>query len=97
MTIASTDIVVDLVAREATVDGVVVPLTNRAFRLLILFAKNRRRAISRSAIAALWKFEPSDDVINHAVSHLRKVVGDCIVTLKGYGYRFDGQARIIAP
>ncbi|HEX7590170.1 MAG TPA: response regulator transcription factor, partial [Demequinaceae bacterium] len=87
---------IDLDAREASVDGVLVDLTKIEFDLLAALALRPRQVFSRRAlIAAVWGGEWVGDehLVDVHVLHVRRKLGDdasaqrFIRTSRGIGYR----------
>lgn len=85
-------------------DGVAVDLPSRAFDTLVYLIEHRDRSIDKEEIiAAIWgKIVVTDDSLIHAVSVLRRVLGDerqhsrYIQTIPRRGYRFVAELRIDA-
>jgi DNA-binding response OmpR family regulator len=70
-----------------------VELTPTQWRLVTVFIQNKGRALSREMIHDCCKNpEIVDDTIKWHISMLRKQLGDAfpIITLRGFGYRYDG-------
>ncbi len=86
---------VDFTARIVTVDGEVLPLSPKEYDLLFYFVRNRNIALSREKlISDVWGYDfyGSDRTLDTHVKLLRKSIGrfaECVVTLRGVGYRFD--------
>jgi DNA-binding response OmpR family regulator len=87
----------DLLAREATVDGVGVTLSTREFALLGYLLRHPRQVLSRQQILdAVWgyAFDPRSNVVDVYIGYLRaKLDGDgpsVIETVRGMGYRLVG-------
>lgn len=93
---------IDLAAREAMLEGQVVPLTAKEFDLLRFLAASPRRVYSRQQILnAVWgsaDWRSGGTVAEH-VRRLRLKLAetgsdhDWITTLKGAGYRFEPLAQ----
>jgi DNA-binding response OmpR family regulator len=94
------DLVVDVGAREARIDGSVVGLTARELELLVFLMRNRRRAFRREELLQeVWGYSFGDtSTVTVHVRRLReKVERDPatptrIVTVWGIGYRWEGAA-----
>ncbi len=89
------DLCVDFTARIVTIKGEPLPLSPKEYDLLFYFVKNRNIALTREKlICEIWGYDfyGSDRTLDTHVKLLRKSIGeysDCIVTLRGVGYRFD--------
>ena len=88
---------IDRDAREARIDGAARSLTSYQFSLLVAFAENAGRVLSRDALMDLVKGEPLeafDRSIDVHVSRIRQAIEDDpkkprrIVTVRGAGYVF---------
>ena len=90
-------IALDLIRRQATVDGVPVRLLHMEFRLLEFFLRHPGDTLSRRIIfEQVWGyyFDPGANLINVHIARLRKKLdrpgaASVITTVKGEGYRFD--------
>lgn len=88
---------VDVPARQATVDGVPVPLTAREFELLVYLMRNPRRAFRREELLeAVWGWSYGDpSTVTVHVRRLReKIEADPshpvhLATVWSVGYRFE--------
>ena len=86
---------VDFTARIVTIDGVALPLSPKEYDLLFYFVRNRNIALSREKlISEVWGYDfyGSDRTLDTHIKLLRKSIGrfaECVVTLRGVGYRFD--------
>ena len=86
---------VDFTARIVTIDGEEVSLSPKEYDLLFYFVRNRNIALSREKlISDVWGYDfyGSDRTLDTHIKLLRKSIGrfaDCVVTLRGVGYRFD--------
>ncbi|HTV11484.1 MAG TPA: response regulator transcription factor [Acidimicrobiales bacterium] len=83
---------VDLVRREARIDGEVVPLASKEFQLLVFFAERPGRALSRQQLLdGVWGpgWYGDDRTVDAHVRQLRKKLGDGfpLSTVWGMGYR----------
>lgn len=82
--------------RSVTLRGQTVDLTSREFDLLDYLVTREGRIVSRDqllrdvwASSSEWQQERT---VNEHVRRLRNKIGDgWIVTIRGYGYRFDGR------
>jgi DNA-binding winged helix-turn-helix (wHTH) protein/tetratricopeptide (TPR) repeat protein len=91
---------VDLVRRVLLRDGEPVPITPKAFSLLLILIEGRGEAVSKDElIRGVWGTpDVSDANVMQNVSSLRKALGEragesrYIVTVPGQGYRFVGDA-----
>lgn len=86
---------IDTLGRNVSVDGTRVDLTAKEYDLLLYFAKNQGIALSRQQILnAVWGYEyfGDDRTVDWQVKLLRGKLGkyrDCILTLRGVGYKFE--------
>jgi DNA-binding response OmpR family regulator len=83
---------VDLVRREARLDGEVVPLASKEFQLLQFLAERPGRALSRQQMLdGVWGpgWYGDDRTVDAHVRQLRKKLGDALPlgTVWGMGYR----------
>lgn len=83
---------VDILRREARVDGVVVPLASKEFQLLQFLAERPGRALSRQQLLdGVWGqgWYGDDRTVDAHVRQLRKKLGDALPlsTVWGMGYR----------
>ena len=97
--VKSGNMVIDLASRSVTLDDEALPLKPREFSLLALLASNKGRAFSRDQILErLWGHDYIGDsrTVDVHIRWLREKIEPepsqpCrIVTLRGFGYRFDG-------
>ena len=88
---------VDFGARRLTRDDEEIELTEREFLLLSFLIRNAERALSRDAILReVWGYgyEGTARTIDNFITRLRRKIEDdpqqpaCILTVRGYGYRF---------
>jgi DNA-binding response OmpR family regulator len=93
------DVEVNFTRREVTRGGAGVSLTPLEFRLLEVFIRHRGRALGRQRlIDAAWGVNTfvTDRVVDNQVTNLRKKIESHpaapthIVSVRGFGYRFDG-------
>ncbi|MGC4101087.1 response regulator transcription factor [Ferruginibacter sp.] len=95
-TIQFGSITVDVQAKTATVNNKTLDLTKKEFELLLYFISNKRRVISKDAIAQhLWgdEMEGNLDFIYTHIKNLRKKLqeagdADYIKSVYGMGYKF---------
>lgn len=86
---------VDFTARSVTIDGKGVEMTPKEYDLLYYFIQNKGIALTREKIlSAVWGYDfyGDDRTLDTHIKLLRKSLGDyrdCIVTLRGVGYRFE--------
>ena len=93
----------DRAARKLWRDGSVVPLPSRAVDALAYLLANRHRAVEKDeVIAAVWRdVAVTDDSLIHAISVLRRALGDdparpsYIETIPRRGYRFVGSVETV--
>jgi DNA-binding response OmpR family regulator len=83
---------VDPAAREVRLSGRAVELTAHEYALVVAFAENPRRVLSRRQLEdALYTFDSGTEsnVVEVYVSRLRRKLGrDAIRTVRGVGYRW---------
>jgi len=93
------DLTIDVAAHRATVGGAEVELRPREFDLLALLVREAGRAVTRERIMTeVWDehWFGSTKTLDMHVSALRRKLGDDgeaggrITTLRGVGYRFEG-------
>jgi DNA-binding response OmpR family regulator len=91
---------VDVRRTEVTLNGQLVRLTAREFQLLRYLVERPRTTVSRTELLrAVWGFDADSftRTVDVHVSGLRKklekdpVSPQMIVTVPGFGYRFDGR------
>jgi len=90
------NISIDTKAKTAAVNNTVLDLTKKEFELLLYFVSNKRRVISKNAIAEhLWgdEMEGNLDFIYTHIKNLRKKLveagdADYIRSVYGMGYKF---------
>jgi len=87
-------LVIDLPAREVTVDGEKVTLTPKEYELLVYLAQNKNIALSRDVLLSdIWGYDFGDvRTIDTHVKNLRNNLGHYrsrIITLRGVGYKFE--------
>jgi len=86
-------VVLDILARRATVDGREVELSAREFALAEQFLRSPGRVLSREQLlSSVWglDFDPGSNVVDVYVRYLRGKLGaEHIVTVRGAGYRWE--------
>ena len=90
------NIVVDTVAKLVSIDNKPLELTRKEYELLLYFVSNKRKVISKNAIAEhLWgdDMEGNNDFIYTHIKNLRKKLmdtgeADYIKSVYGMGYKF---------
>lgn len=88
-------LVVDFGGRNVTVDGVKAELTPKEYELLFYLVRNKGLAVSREKLLSdVWGFDffGDDRTVDTHIKTLRGNLGkyrDCIVTLRGLGYKFE--------
>jgi two-component system copper resistance phosphate regulon response regulator CusR len=87
------DVVLDILARRATVADREVDLSAREFALAEQFLRNPGRVLTREQLlSSVWglEFDPGSNVVDVYVRYLRGKLGaDHIVTVRGAGYRWE--------
>jgi len=90
-TLEAAGISLDLIRREARVDGRQVELSAREFVLAETFLRHPGQVLSREQLLShVWgyEFDPGSNVVDVYVGYLRKKLGAArIVTVRGMGYR----------
>ena len=90
---------IDRAAHRVSVDGAEVELTPTEFRLLLLLAERKGRVQARShLLQTVWDAAPDIQTrtVDMHVQRLRAklgTAGDLIETVRGFGYRFNDEAR----
>lgn len=90
---------VNEIRHEVCVAGQTVDLTPKEYELLIYFKNNQNIAVSRENILnAVWGYDYFGDLrtVDTHVKKLRAKLGDCgkmIETVRGFGYRFEGEQQ----
>ncbi len=91
------DLTINEVRREVCVGDKTVELTPKEYELLIYFKNNQNIAASRENILnAVWGYDYFGDLrtVDTHVKKLRAKLGPCgtmIETVRGFGYRFEGE------
>jgi DNA-binding response OmpR family regulator len=87
-------VTLDLVRREAQVQGRSISLTEREFLLLKELLQEAGSAVSKERLlSSVWgyHFDPGSNVVDVYVRRLRAKLGtDLVETVRGEGYRVDG-------
>ena len=92
--LSSGGIEINKAAHEVSVDGEIIDVSFKEFELLSYFMENKGVALSRERILnKVWNYDYYGDprTIDTHVKKLRSKLGkrsDCIVTIRGYGYKF---------
>jgi two-component system phosphate regulon response regulator PhoB len=90
---------IDRTAHRVTADGADVDLTPTEFKLLLLLAERKGRVQARShLLQSVWDAAPDIQTrtVDMHVQRLRAKLGpagDLIETVRGFGYRFNDEAR----
>ena len=86
---------VNITARAVTIDGIKKELTPKEYDLLFYLVQNKNIALTREKIlTTVWGFDyyGDDRAVDSHIKTLRTSLGEyknCIVTLRGVGYRFE--------
>lgn len=88
------DLIMDLITRNVTRDGIRIELTTKEFSLLEFLMRNQEKVMDRTAIARqVWgaDFDPDSNVIDVYINHLRKKIDSpypkkILKTVVGQGY-----------
>lgn len=87
------DVVLDILARRATVGGREIDLSAREFALAEQFLRHAGQVLSRELLLSrVWglDFDPGSNVVDVYVRYLRTKIGsDYITTVRGAGYRWE--------
>ncbi|WP_439592227.1 response regulator transcription factor [Microbacterium sp.] len=93
VSITQGDVVLDVLARRATVAGVEIELSTREFALAEQFLRNPGEVLTRELLLSrVWgmDFDPGSNVVDVYVRYLRAKLGSQhIVTVRGVGYRWE--------
>lgn len=88
-------LVIDMTAREVTIDGERVQMTPKEYELLFFLVKNMNIALSREKLLEeVWGFDfyGDDRTVDTHIKMLRNSLGEyrnLIITLRGMGYKFE--------
>lgn len=95
-TLLSNGVVIDLLKKSVTVNGIPVVLTRTEYELLLFFISNKEKVVSKAAIAEHLSGEMADmmDSFDFIYSHIKNLksklakagLKDCIKTIYGTGY-----------
>jgi len=93
------DLVIDTLAKTVQINNQSIDLTRKEYQLLLYFASNKNRVISKTAIAEhLWgdNMEGNFDFIYTHIKNLRKKLTeacdqDYIKSVYGMGYKFSAE------
>ena len=89
------DVEVDFLGFCAKKDNNPVDLKPKEIKLLELLIKHKNQVLTRNQMLdSLWEIDeaPADRVIDVYIKNIRKkLLLDCIVTVKGIGYKFEEQ------
>ena len=92
-TLTHGDVVLDILARRATVGGREVDLSAREFSLAEQFLRNPGQVLTREQLLSrVWglDFDPGSNVVDVYVRYLRGKLGpEHIATVRGVGYRWE--------
>lgn len=87
------EINVDFSGYSATKNGDSIDVTPREIDVLKILLKNKGLVLSREQILnTVWEenFEVTDRIVDVYIKNLRKKLGiDCIITVKGVGYKLE--------
>jgi DNA-binding response OmpR family regulator len=98
-TLDFSDLSIDLVRREVTLDGDVIRLKPKEYELLVFLARNQGIALSRDLILERvwgWEYDGGSRTVDVHVRWLREKIepnpaqASRIITVRGIGYRFEG-------
>jgi DNA-binding response OmpR family regulator len=90
---------IDLLRREATRDGEVLPLKPKEFDLLVCLMRNKGRLLTRGQLLeSVWHYDGFDQTrtVDVHIGRLREKIEErpsspaWIITVRGSGYRFAG-------
>ena len=88
-------LVINMTAREVTIDGKKVQMTPKEYELLFYLVRNMNIALSREKLLEeVWGFDfyGDDRTVDTHIKMLRNSLGEyrnLIVTLRGMGYKFE--------
>jgi DNA-binding response OmpR family regulator len=93
-TLKNGSLVMDLLTRNVSRDGIRIELTTKEFSLLEFFMRHLDKVVDRNSIARqVWgtEFDPDSNVIDVYINHLRKKVDNpfprkILKTVVGQGY-----------
>ena len=88
------DLVIDTSKREVKLGDVILELTPKEYDLLYFFIENKGLALSREKILnSVWGWDYFGDsrTVDTHIKRLRKKIGDNFIqTVRGFGYKFEG-------
>lgn len=97
--ISTGSVCIDLLRRSVAVDGQMLDLTKSEYDLLLFLVENRRRVVSKSAVAEHLSGDVADmmDDFNFVYAHVKNLkaklaaagLAGCIRTYYGTGYKWD--------
>ncbi len=88
---------INIPSRTVSVDGIRLQLTPKEYELLFYLIQHQNIALSRNKLLSeIWGYDffGDDRTIDTHIKNLRNNLGDyrdCIVTLRGVGYKFEFQ------
>lgn len=88
-------LIINMTAREVTIDGQKVQMTPKEYELLFYLVKNMNIALSREKLLEeVWGFDfyGDDRTVDTHIKMLRNSLGEyrnLIITLRGMGYKFE--------
>lgn len=89
-------LVIDFTARKVLINDVNIDMSPKEYELIFYMARNKNIALTREKlICEVWGYDfyGDDRTLDTHIKLLRKSLGEyseCIVTLRGVGYRFEG-------
>ena len=98
------DLTLDLLTREAQINGRDVPLSAREFALLAYLMRHPGQVLSRQQILnGVWgyTFDPRSNLVDVYIGYLRRKLGRTVTrpieTVRGMGYRLVARASGMRP
>ncbi|MBW4552387.1 MAG: response regulator transcription factor [Aphanocapsa sp. GSE-SYN-MK-11-07L] len=92
-TLTAGDLVLDLLTRQAWVEGQQVEMSTKEFQMAEVFLRHPMQVMSREQLLnRVWgyDYDPGSNIVDAYVKNLRKKLGsDRIETVRGMGYRFS--------
>ncbi|NLZ47034.1 MAG: response regulator transcription factor [Clostridiales bacterium] len=88
-------LVIDMTAREVTIDGERIQMTPKEYELLFYLVKNMNIALTREKLLEkVWGYDfyGDDRTVDTHIKMLRNSLGEyrnLIITLRGMGYKFE--------
>lgn len=89
------DLMINFQSRVVKIQNKEIKLTPKEYELLIYFIQNKNIALSREQLLSkVWGYDfyGDDRTVDTHIKMLRKNLGnyrDCIITVRGVGYRFE--------